>query len=67
MIEVDLDDLEPLGDVDVHPEGPSDSRVVSTEVSTSIDSEAEAETRDITDKRLYESGDDEPSCPVHPH
>ena len=61
MIEVDLDDFESLGEIDVLPEGPSGSKVVSTEISTSIESESEVEMQDITDERLFELGDDDPS------
>jgi len=57
MIEVDLDDIESLGEIDVLPEDPSDSKVVSTEISTSIESESDVETQDITDEHFLELGE----------
>lgn len=54
VIEVDLDEFEPFDESDACPENPSDLKVEPTEVSTSLDSESDAGTKDVVDKHLYE-------------
>ncbi|OJA09167.1 hypothetical protein AZE42_13015 [Rhizopogon vesiculosus] len=59
LTEVDMDNLEPLGDFDVCPARPSNSKVEQIELSIAVDSGLGLGMEgDIADERIYDWVDD---------